>query len=114
MKKLLSNIYFGIFSLVIISLLAIILTIDVFDAIFYTSSYNFNVANPSFSRRTLLNYLITTIPENLVLYFLIYKGIVGIKYSFKKNIMVLNIAFIIIILMLSIGLFLWSKTGFDH
>ncbi len=95
-------------------MLAIILTIDIFDAIFFTSSYNFNGVNPSFSRRSLLNYLITSIPHNLVLYFLIYKGIVGIKYSLKKYIMVLNIAFFIIIFMLSLGLFLWSKTGFDH
>ncbi len=114
MKKILSNIYFGIFSFVIISILAFILTIDIFNAIFFTDSYNFNFANPSFSRRSLLNYLISSLPTNLVLYFLIYKGIVGIKYSLNKNIIVLNIAFIIIILMLSIGLFLWSKTGFDH
>ncbi len=114
MKKYISNKYFGFFSLVIISIIAFVLSVDLFKAIILTERYNFNTSNPAFSRRSLLHYLIVAIPMNAIFYWLIYQGFTGLKHSIRKRISILNIGFLLIVVVFVVGMIRWANSGFDH
>jgi len=114
MNKYISNKYFGVLSLIIISIIAIVLTVDLFKSIILTERYNFNASNPSFSRRSLFHYLLIAIPMNSIFYWLIYQGFTGLRHSIMKRVSILNIAFLLIVLVFVVGMIRWAGTGFDH
>ncbi len=114
MRKLISNKYFGLISLFVLLMITLVLTIDIFKAMILSDRYFFNSSALSFSRKSLKNYLLTSIPINFIFYWVVYQGVIGLRRSIEKRIRILNIAFLILIIIFLIGVIRWANIGFDH
>jgi hypothetical protein len=101
------------FNLIVITLFVVLFTIDFFKAWFHPTDYNFNQYDSSITRHTQFNYLIYSAVKNIVLYVILCIGLKGmIKDNWLKTIF--NIITILIYLMIVVGIYLWSKKGYDH
>ena len=79
MKKIIINIYFTYFNLLLLSIVAIIFTIDFFEALYKPTDYNFNQYSVDVNRRSLKAYLISAGLQNLSFYLIIVLGYFGLK-----------------------------------
>jgi len=115
MIKILSNKYLAMVNVAFISILVLVFTIDIISVLINTSDYNFHDTDPSYSRRSLRKYLITTIPINIIVYLIAY---IGWKSTLSDKSMRLRVIFnligLLLIVLMIFGLILWARGGYDH
>lgn len=74
MNKILNSQALLIVGLLLWGVIAVLSTTDILRAILTPSHYGFNPANTDFSRQSLSNYLISSMPRSIIYYLLVFLG----------------------------------------
>ncbi len=115
MRKLFESKYLNIFCLAVLLVFGIVLTVDIIKVILVPERYNFNIMDPSYSRRSLSNYLSASIPMIIFTYIGISFGFISLQSDNKKLFRIIfNAIVLILILLFIIGIYLWAISGYDH
>lgn len=112
MKKIILNIYFTYFNILLFAIVALIFTIDFFEAMYNPTDYNFNQYSVDENRRSLKDYLKSAAMQNIPFYLILILGYFGLKNERIR--IIFNILMICIYMAFVYAYFQWGRTGYDH